>query len=394
MLGTYFLAVAFGDTVLPVNISNLKELTITQDLNSFLPTFRLRLIDNTGTFTHLVPLDKSMSKISIELALDQTTTDKNVFVFDVYRVKPIGDQPTPASIYDITGLLSVPGLFTPDYSRGFSGSVKETLETLALDELGADDTNVSPSLDYDLNIIQPMWNDSFLLRYLTKRLIGSNGEYNFKCAIQTQNYNNIFMFKSLLEMMTQPVSYKFNLSDQIYQDRLPIFSWSIFDNYKLYGAFGNQTQEYTYFDWNTGTFTFNNLNVQDYYSMSDYFLIDKSDLTTSNEMSNSGRSNDFDGQFQGWAEASYTDRLNNLVQMWITTQGLPNAIPGQTVQIFFPQGTLNNNLYGYTAQGFYTIKSVIHNCGSMFVTKLLLSRQGVDTNVSTTLLPAKTYKRV
>lgn len=334
-----------------------------------------------------------MSLVSIELALDKNTTDKNAFTFDVYRCKPGGDQSTPASIYDVTGLLSIPSLFTPTYSRGFSGSVKETLETLALDELGADDTNVSSSLDYDLNLIQPMWNDAQFLRYLTKRLIGSNGEYSYKCAIQTQNYNNIFMFKSLTEMMTQPVSYKFNLSDQVWQDRLPIYNWYIFDNYKLYGSFGNQTQEYTYFDWNSGTFVSNTLNVQDYYSLSDYFLIDKSDPTTSNEMSESGRTNDFDGEFQGWAEGNYANRLIDLVQMWVTTQGLPNALPGQTVQIFFPQGAASDNLYAYQAQGFYLIKSVVHNCGSMFVTRLLLERQGVDTNNSTTLLPAKTYKR-
>ena len=161
----------------------------------------------------------------------------------------------------------------------------------------------------------------------------------------------------------------------------------------MYGAFGNQTQEYTYFNWNTGTFIFNTLNVQDYYSLSDYFLIDKSDLTTSNEMSASGRTNDFDGEFQGWAEGSYTNRLIDLVKMWITTQGLPNAVPGQTVQIFFPQGAASDNLYAYQFQGFWLIEEVVHNCGDMFITKLLLTRQGVDTNNSTSLLPATTYKR-
>ena len=110
-------------------------------------------------------------------------------------------------------------------------------------------------------------------------------------------------------------------------------------------------------------------------------------------MSASGRTNDFDGEFQGWAEGSYANRLVDLVQMWITTQGLPNALPGQTVQIFFPQGAASNNLYSYMAQGFYLVKSVVHNCGSIFTTKLLLTRQGVDTNVSTSLLPATTYKR-
>lgn len=393
MLGTYYLQIQFGGNVVPINISNLKELTITQDLNSFLPDFRLRLQDNTGTFTHTLPFDKSMSSVYIEFAQSQTSTDKNSFTFDVYRRKPEGDQSTPASIYDITGLLSMPNLFTPDYSRGFSGNVQESLETIA-DELNVDDTNIGPSLDYDLTLLQPMWNDAHFLTYLTERLIGSNGEYGYKCSIQTQNYKNIFLFKSLTEMMINPVSYKFNLSDTQYQDRLPIFNFYIFDNYKLYGAFGNQTQTYSYFNWKTGIFTTNTLNLQNYYSLADYFAIDKSDLTSNNEMSASGRTNDFDGEFQGWAEGNYANRLLDLVKMWITTVGLPNVIPGQTIEIFFPQGAAVGELYSYQYQGYWLVEKVVHNMGDMFYTKLLLSRHGVDSSKPTSLVPATLFKRI
>ena len=394
MSNSYFLGVKFGGVDLPINITNLKELTISQDLDKFLPEIRLKLNDVSGALTHIFPFDKSMSQIEIELALNDTTTDKNYFNFDVYRRQPGGDQSDPSSIYDVSGLLSTSGLFSPNFSRGFSGSVQETLETLALNELNVDDTDVSSSLDYDLNIIQPMWNNSYLLNYLTKNLIGSNGEYGYKCSIQTKNYKNIFLFKSLAEMMVNPVSYNFNLSDKQYLDRLPIFNWYIYDNYKLYGSFGMAKQDYTYFDWNTGIFISNTLNVQDYYSMSDYFAIDKSDSVVSNVISSTGRNNDFNGEFQGRIESNYSNRLADLVNMWITTQGLPNAVPGQTVQIFFPQSTLTDGgIYSYCYSGYWLVKKVVHNLGDVFLTKLLLCRQGTDMNKNTTLLPATNYKR-
>lgn len=394
MIGTYFLQIKFGGNIVPVSISNLRELTITQDLNAFLPDFRLRLSDNTGTFTHTLPFDKNMSQVYIELARSEASSDKNAFTFDVYRRQPGGNQSTPAAIYDVSGLLSSTGLFAPNYSRGFSGNVQTNLQNLGLTELGANSTNVGASLNYNLNLLQPKWNDVQFLDYLTRNLFGNNGEYGYKCAIQTQNYKNIFLFSSLTELMTNPVSYKFVLADTPYQDRWPVYNWYVYDNYKLYGSFGNQVQSYSFFDWNAGNFVTNTLNIQDYYSLSDYFAIDKSDPVVSTEIEDTGRANAFQGMFEGLITGGYANRLINLVKMWITTQGLPNAIPGQTVEIFFPQGSTASDLYSYQYSGYWLIEKVVHNCGDMFYTKLLLTRHGVDTDKKTSLLPANTSKRI
>ena len=394
MIGSYYLLIQFGQTVIPISPANLKELTITQDLNRFLPEFRLRINDNTGALTHVLPFDKAMSRVYIELAENQASTDKNAFLFDVYRRKPSSDQSSPSAEYDISGLHYITNLFSPDSSRGLTGSIQASLQNLALTELGANATNVGNSLNYILNLIQPRWTNVQFLNYLAEQLIGNNGEYDYRTAFQVQNYNTIFLFKSLAELMTNPVSYKFSLADQQYQDRLPIYNYSIYDNYKLYGAFGNQTQNYSYFNWETGTFIEDNLSVQDFYSLADYWAIDKSDPTGSNEIINTGRTNDFHKQFQGYLQGNYAGRLLDLVKMWITTKGLPNAIPGQVVQVFFPQGVAAGNLYSYQYSGYWLIEQVVHNCGDMFVTKLLLTRHGVDTDKKTTLLPATISKRV
>jgi hypothetical protein len=58
------------------------------------------------------------------------------------------------------------------------------------------------------------------------------------------------------------------------------------------------------------------------------------------------------------------------------------------VHIFFPQSALN--IYDYQYTGNWLVERVVHNIGgSIFLTKLLLCRGGIDTAKTTTLLRAK-----
>ena len=394
MIGNYHLIVKFGDQVLPLSTSVLRELTNTQDMNKLVPEFRLRIDDATGALTHLLPFDKSMSNVYIELALDSNldTIDKNAFEFMVYIREPSGTQSTPTTEYDITGLLDVKKLFAPGESRGFSGSMKTTLETIAA-ELEVDSTEISSSLDYDKNILQPQWTNAQLLNNLQEYLIGSNDEYGFKCFVKNYKYDKIFTFTSLSEMITSPIAYKFILNDTAYEGQLPIYEYYIYDNYKLYGIFGIKSQDYSYFDYTNSVYTNLTENVADYTSLSDFFAIDKDDTTDNNEIIDNGRSTDFTRTSKGKVKSSYGNKLVGLVKMWITTQGLPNAVPGQTIQIFFPHGVVGDNLYSYQYSGYWLVERVVHNLGDVFLTKLLLTRHGIDTDKDTTLTAATTKKR-
>lgn len=81
MIGNYHLIVKFGDDVVPLSTSVLRELTIVQDMNKFLPEFRLRIDDTTGALTHIAPFDRNMSSVYMELAINSDTDDKNAFNF-------------------------------------------------------------------------------------------------------------------------------------------------------------------------------------------------------------------------------------------------------------------------------------------------------------------------
>jgi hypothetical protein len=393
MIGNYHLIVKFGDTVVPLSTSVLRELTITQDMNKFLPEFRLRIDDAAGALTHVAPFDRNMSSVYIELAVDSDTDDKNAFSFLVYVREPGAAQSTPANTYDVTGLLDVVGLFSPDRSRGLAGKIKTSLETIATSEIGVDSTEISTVLDYEKTLVQPTWTNAQFLSHLKEYLIGQGEEYGFKCFIKNYQFKKIFTFRSILEMMGDDVSYKFILNDTPYQDQRPIYEYYIFDNYKLYGVFGTRAQDASYFDYTNSQYVRYTESVQDYFSLSDFYMIDKSDSTENNELNDTGRSNDFTADFKGKVKGEYGNRLASLVQMWITTQGLPNAVPGQTVQIFFPHGASSDSLYSYQYSGYWLIERVVHNLGDAFLTKLLLTRHGLDTDKATSLLTATKKKK-
>ena len=158
--GNYLLKLDFGvedkATNLDITSQNLKEFTIIQDINKFLPEIRIQLIDPLGVLTHLAPFDKNMSRISVQMGRDLSAESEDVtyndYNFIVFRRQPQG-QYTVSSHYDIRGLLDTEGIFVPNYCRSWNQSLRTTLTSIATDELNCDLVEISPSLDYPLHIV-------------------------------------------------------------------------------------------------------------------------------------------------------------------------------------------------------------------------------------------------
>lgn len=316
-----YLQIKFGDGQVQADDTNLKELTIIQDMNKFLPEFRLGLSDASGLLTHIVPSDKNTGKVYIELAQDQNDQKtKNAWTFLVYSRTPEGDQSNPSTIHNIDGLLNIDGLFGKDESRGFLGAINSTISTIAKELEPKPSEDISTSLSETKNLLQATWNNAQFLKYLKENLVGKNGEYGFKCFVRTEKQKNTFTFKSIKEMMGSKAIYKFILSPYQYQDQYPVFNYYVYDNYKLYGAFASKAQAYSYFDYTNSEFIKATELLQNYKSLSDYYLVDTSDSTDSNSINDTGRSNGFTTDFKGYIKGNYGNRINSLVQMWITTQ--------------------------------------------------------------------------
>ena len=81
-------------------------------------------------------------------------------------------------------------------------------------------------------------------------------------------------------------------------------------------------------------------------------------------------------------------KVNRLSQAWILVDGDPNYSPGDKINIFFPQGASNDDLFNYQYAGDWMIERVVMTFGGTFKTRLLLTRNGIDTTKKTTLVQA------
>jgi len=388
--GNYFLRLKFGENLVPLDPSVINEFTIIQDMNKFLPSFRISLSDSSGSVTHTTPSDKNVTDVRVEIGKNAEKEPDNSFDFSVFRKFPTNEAAV-ASIYDISGLLdTAETLFAPNYCRSFTTkTVKQILEDIALNELGCDTVDVSPSLAYVKMVVQPDWSNAMLINDLKQRLIGTNDESNFRCIIRRLNQKTEFIFKSIGELceFQQPVA-RYVVADEPYEDYLPVFDYEIFDNYKMLRIFGSKKQEYQYFDYYNTEFVTSEEVYSDVYSLSKYFLIDSNDPETSDNMSDFGVNNDFTRDYKGNVRSSYHARIMSLVKMWITVWGNPDIAPGHLILLLFAQGLQTGSPESYQYSGYWLVEKVVHSFGDTFRTKLLITRNGIDTNLDTTLLVA------
>jgi len=388
----FHLDVKIGADRLPLSHQHIEEFYIIQDINKFLPSFRLKIRDAEGYLSHLVPFDKKASTITVVLGSGPLVEGATEYKFDIYRRFPTSDD-----IYDVEGLLAVDGLFSPLRTRGFSGRIRDNLSSIAINELELDGVDISASLDYSKNIVQPSWSNAKLLRYLERNLLGLQEDAGYFCYICCKKRKKILVFKTVKDFYSQAVKYNFINAFDPQQDedsgeiRYPIFEYKAFDNYKIIGALKQQT--YSYFDYNNSEYKTNLISIKDnvvsqddYYSLTKYFLVDKDDLEEDGVGVMAGRGNDFSSNFKGRVKGNYYKQLNSLSKFWITSLGLEDIYPGDIVRIqFLSDPTM---MMSYQYHGFWMVERVIHMIGYQFATRLLLTRSGVNTMERTSLLAA------
>jgi hypothetical protein len=388
----YFLRLKFGEDDIPINSSIMNIFSIIQDSNKFLPSAQISLKDSSGILTHMVPSDSRMNKVRVEIGYGMEDKPANSFDFSVIRRKPRG-QTTDSATLEINCLLNTADyLFGKSSCRSFNGSIKDTLTSIAINDLKLDEVDISPSLDYSKLIIQPHWTISQLLLYLEERLEGKEGETGYKCFIKRDNHKSILVFRTLDELIAKKRIYKFIVNQEAIEDNIPVLSYSIFDNYKMFGLFSSKKQAYGYFDYTNSEYVTGENDALDSLALSKCFLIDKDDSETSDRIINTGTNSDFTNNFTGLTNNNYKNRLNGLLKMWITTPGMANLTPGQTVQVAFGRGTGMIEEYQYS--GYWLVERIVHSFGDTYLSNILLTRNGVDTREKTTLLEATTLKRI
>lgn len=391
--GTDFrISLKFGDKDIYYMPHMLEEFTIIQDIDSFLPAFRLSIQDTDGIFSHVLPFDESLSKVYVGFNRGSELT--NSFDFKVYR-RFIKSSAGVANVYDINGLLDIDGLFAPDRSRGFSGTIKSTLEFLAT-EVGVSSHEISSSLLDVKNIVQPNWSNAQLLKYLAENLSGSNLTAGYYCFFKRKRNMTSMVFRSLTEFNESPVAQRYVISEvQTKSDKyLPVFDHDIIDNYKAFGVFAAKRQPFSYYNYDTSSFVESSYDFSGFVALADHFMIDENDLTEGQSIDSCGRTNAFTSDFLGKVKGSYFKRLSDLTTMWIFSIGNENLVPGDVVLVEFPRPKIGEQVFSRHYAGYWLVKRVVHTLGHDYKNRILLCRSGLDVDLKTSMLKSGAVERL
>ena len=67
--------------------------------------------------------------------------------------------------------------------------------------------------------------------------------------------------------------------------------------------------------------------------------------------------------------------------------------PGDEVKVIFGESLVGENLFLYQHNGYWLVKRASHILSSSYMTNLLLTRNGIDTSLSTSLISSGNLKR-
>ena len=388
-LGNYILDIKFGDTIVPISPQMIQELSVTLDIDRLVPTFHLRVKDATCLLGEIMPFDKETSQVTLRFSRTDTSDNLNEFQLVVKRRRPLADR-----TYDIEGVLAVDNLFTPLKTRALTGNIKTSLEQIATDELGISELEVGASLNYEKTILQPSWTNAFLFRYLRDRLVGKSDEGCFYCFVKNIKGSPVFGFKSIDELFLSPIQYKFIIGANPFEDFYPVSDYRIFDNSQLLSSFSGKDEQYKYFDYTAGEYKSSSVQLSDCPALSEFYLLDEDDDTDINIVRSFGHSNAFTGNFQGEVRNSYFHQATNFIHMWISTWGLENISPGDIVQVLFAEALTQGSMFIFQHSGFWMVKRAVHILSASFMTNILLTRCGIDTDLDNSLTQSKQARKI
>jgi len=388
VIGNYYLNISIGDVGAYVSPQMMEEVSITMDVDRFLPTFKISIKDATGLLGDIIPYDKDSNSIKIEFSRGENLGNLNVMNFAVKRRKPDSDK-----MYTIEGILNVKNLLTKSYGRTHTGNVKENIELIASEDLGIHNTEIGQSLNYDKTILQTWWTDAKLFGHLISNVEGKNNESCYYCFIKSVKGKPILVFKSLDEILSSEPKYNFIVGPKPYENFYPVVDYKIFDNSSLISDLGAKSQTFGYFDYDSGEFVVDSVSIDDCPSLAKKFLVDKDNQNDGVYNFKLGRNNSFTPNFHGKNRGSFNRRINGFINMWISTWGLENISPGDIIRLIFGESLIRGKLFLYQHSGLWMVKRVVHVFGSSYMTNLLLTRAGVNTDIPNTLMPATNIKR-
>ena len=377
--GNYIMNLSFGDNHMPLDVGNIHHFFITQDIDMYTPTCEMGIVDGSEFLTQITLPDASFDTINLSTSHSIDSPYSNDYSFSVLSKTP------EDGTYNVQALLNVPNLIDTTYKRGWNKSIKEVLVDIVTEELGIDEYEISDSLDYAKLIVQPNWTNAQLFTYLKNTLVGMNGDAGWYCYIKVYHGKYIFVFKHVNEFNTADIKFRYIVGSQSLPDAIGAYAYRTWDNYGLFRLFGSRQQNYSYFDYDSGQYVDSSVDTSGYASLTQYFGIETND-TEGGINPPTGRSTDYSSDSMGMVKSSFYKRVSGLSKMMLTAQGNMHICPGDKINVTFANSISSGMMNNYQYAGDWIVEKVIHMYSTTYMNKLLLTRNGIDTTLDTTLL--------
>lgn len=387
VVGSYFCRIKFGDSHIDASPGSLDSLEIIERLDRLVPYISLTVKDRSGLLTHLMPFDSKFSRVQISLS--QEDYDETTYV--LWRKKP-ESQDGAQSVFSASGLLDVDDLFTHNQSRGFDSTNVKDIITQIGKEIGCTHFDIDESVNVKKSVYQPNWTNAKFLTWLADTMPTSDSGYF--CYINASGKKRTLVFKSLTSLLKQNVTATYVYGNTTTSTYELAYNLKIYDNSAMLKQIGAVNQRYNTFIWESGISKQAVLTTADIKapSLCERLGISEDD-TEEGYQSLKGRTSEY-SDYAAEMTGKLTKRVNSLVKIWIDVRGNLSLRRGNVIKLVFMQGAADGTLCSYQFSGFWLIDTAIQSFNQVHVTRLLLTRPGVDTDVTTTKLKkAKNVRR-
>lgn len=381
----YAINLRFGDIPASIDMNLVKEWHITQSVDNLSPVFKMVFSDNDGKYTHLMAPDKTLNRLSMDVT-DRVSNETNTFSFKVIR-----RSADSFNNYTISGIADLPELFNDQSPTAYTGKIKDSIESIA--ERLQIISNVGASLNYEKTLINAGWSLASFLNHIKDKLCGNQGQKDYLCFIRNTVGGLELVFNSFDELAAQNVSHKYIIGQAGIQDVAPAYEWQVYDDSNVFNEFSYYGRTYGYFDYENSEFVRNTVTAENFYNLGERIFVDKDDMVSRLTNTNKGRSNDFTSDFSEETQNRMCKSMNESARMWLVVNGDATLYPAQIIDVVFPQAFTSGQLFDYQHQGFWIIDRVVHIFGKSFITKILCSRNGINTSTDTTLAKATNRKK-
>jgi hypothetical protein len=386
----YQLRFQFGEQDVTITPASIKFFQIDLYLDRFLPTITCMLRDDSGFLTNLTPFDSRYNKMVVNFNNDTTNDDDAIDIsFKIFRRKPKSIVQMSNNVL-FHGILDIQNMFNPEYQNGWVNTNLDEIIESALDVTNFDETNIVTNVGSPQTVIQPHHTTAQFMTFLADNTKSDDGSSGFLTFTDLPGFlKTRFNFVSLSSLLKQQSTFTFLNSPQTSSANVyPIYDIKPMDNFDLISNMGVSQQSYGYFDYFTGKYIQRTipLGSVDFKCLSEYFAYDSQDNIDGLSQSMVGVTNDFIKDYDAIARGNYYKKLNSLVKMWIVTSGNNQINPGSIITIIYPEVHDNVSIVSYQYSGDWLVERVRHNFGATYLTSLLLTRPGYDTDQSTTFV--------